>query len=134
MAPSTDDILKKYGAKIESQMKGFNKSPVQGKGFSQSYERFRSSMLPEFSRYERWCKSMGNLFKIKVGEKDKARIERSVEIAHLNVSPSEVVVFSTVLLFLTIFAGGLFLTGVWLLGGEFSIMGLFLIFLMPMEI
>ena len=130
MVPSTDDILKKYGAKIESEMRGFNKSSVQGKGFSQSYEKFRSSMLPEFSRYERWCKSMGSLFKIKVGEKDRVRIERSVEIAHLDVTPSEVVVFSTVLLFLTIFGGALFFTGIWLLGGGFSFMGLFFVFLL----
>ena len=117
---STDDILKKYGAKIESQMKGYNSGGGRGKGFSKSYERFRSSMLPEFSRYERWCKSLGNFFKMKVGGKDKERIERSIEIAHLSLTASEVVVFSVVLLFLTLFGGALFVLGVWLLTGAFS--------------
>ncbi len=130
--PSTDDILKKYGAKIESQMKGYNKAGQQssevGGKFSQSYEKFRSSMSPEFTRYERWCKSLGNSFKIKVGEKDRARIEKNIGVAHLNVTASEVVVFSTVLLFLTLFGGILFFVATWLLTDVFSGMFLFLVF------
>jgi len=130
---STDDILKKYGAKIESQMKGYDKtagrrSQVAGGKFSKSYEMFKLSMLPEFSRYEKWCKSLGNLFKIKVGEKDRNRTEKNIEIAHLNLTASEVVVFSVMLLFLTLFGGVLFFLGVWLLTGVFSWMMMFFIF------
>jgi len=103
--PSTDDILRKYGAKIESQMKGYDAASGQTKKFSQSYEKFKSSMLPEFSRYERWCKAMGNFIAMKVGEKDRTRIQKDIDIAHLNVTPSEVVAFSTTLLLLTLFGG-----------------------------
>ncbi|MFH1521842.1 MAG: hypothetical protein ABIF18_02695, partial [archaeon] len=124
--PTTDDILKKYGSKIESQMKGYSGNTQK---FSQSYEKFRESMLPEFSRYERWCKSLGNLFKIKVGDKDRVRIEKSVEIAHLNITASEVVVFATMLLFLTLFGGALFFVGIWLLTGAYSLMFSFFVFL-----
>ncbi|MBT6689965.1 hypothetical protein HN903_04670 [archaeon] len=131
---STDDILNKYGSKIEKQMKGFNSQKPeavdQKSGFSKSYEAFKDSMMPEFSRYERWCKSMGNVFSIKVGEKDKIRINRAIEIAHLNVSASEVVVFSTMLLFLTLFGGIASIAGIWLLTGAFSAMFLFLVFLL----
>ena len=126
---TTDDILKKYGEKIESQMKSYDAGSGETKKFSQSYERFRDSMLPEFSRYERWCKSMGNVFKMKIKEKDKANINRDIEIAHLNVSASEVVVFSTMLLFLTIFVGVLFTVAIWLFSGNFSMMLLFLVFI-----
>jgi len=73
---------------------------------------------------------MGNLFVIKVGEKDKTRIDRAIEIAHLNVTASEVVVFATSLLFLTLFGGALFFTAVWLLTETFSFMFLFLTFLL----
>ena len=128
--PSTDDILKKYGAKIEKQMKGYDESSGETKKFGRSYEQFRGSMLPEFSRYERWCKSMGGVFKMKVGDKDKIKIERSIEIAHLNVSASEVVVFATMLLLLTLFGGALFTVAIWLLGGSFSLMLLFLFFIL----
>ena len=61
---STDDILKKYGAKIERQMGGHDSSYTAQKEFSQSYTKFRESMSPEFSRYEKWCKTLGNLIKI----------------------------------------------------------------------
>ena len=134
--PTTDDILNKYGSKIESQMRGYDKigsrkSVVGSQGkFSQSYEKFRESMLPEFNRYERWCKSFGNLFRIKVGEKDKVRIEKNIGIAHLNITASEVVVFSTVLLFLTLFGGILLFTAIWFLTDAFSIMFLFLVFML----
>ncbi|MFA4960773.1 MAG: hypothetical protein WC548_03870 [Candidatus Pacearchaeota archaeon] len=125
---TSDEILRKYGAKIESQMKGYN-SGDRAK-YSQSYEKFREAMSPEFSRYEKWCKSFGNLFTMKVGDKDRTRISRAIEIAHLNVTPSEVVVFSTVLLFLTLFLGGLFFTAIWMITGVFSLMFLFLIFVL----
>ena len=71
---STDDILKKYGAKIESQMGGYDASSGETKKFGRSYEKFKGAMLPEFSRYERWCKSMGNVFKMKVGRRIRLRL------------------------------------------------------------
>ncbi|MCR4285135.1 MAG: hypothetical protein NUV97_03785 [archaeon] len=127
---STDDILKKYGAKIDGQMKGYNKTPAVKGEFSQSYETFRSEMMPEFTKYEKWCKSLGNVFKMNVGEKDKKKIERNIYISHLNITASEVVVFATMLLLLTLFGGVLFFVGIWLLTGAFSIMFLFLVFIL----
>jgi len=133
---TTDDILKKYGSKIESQMKGYNgasQSPGKpaGKGkFSQSYEKFKGSMLPEFSRYERWCKSLGNMFKIKVAEKDRTRIQKSIDISHLNITPSEVLVCSTMLLFLTLFSGILFFVAIWLFTEVPPTMFLFMTFVL----
>ena len=133
---STDEILNKYGVKIERQMRGYDREVANsrqqtvGGKFSKSYDKFRWEMMPEFSRYERWCKSMGNIFKIKVGEKDKVRIDHAIDIAHLNVTASEVVVFSTMLLFLTLFGGIAFFIGVWLLTDVFSMMFLFMVFLL----
>ena len=97
--------------------------------FSKSYEKFKDEMSPEFSRYERWCKSMGNIFVMKIGEKDKVRIDQAIDIAHLNVTASEVVVFSTMLLFASLFGGIAFFVALWLLTGVFSMMFLFLVFL-----
>lgn len=128
---TTDDILRKYGAKIEHQMSSYNAEAVRpSKEFSQSYEQFRESMSPDFSRYERWCKTLGNLFHIKVGEKDNKRIGRAIEIAHLNITPSEAIVFSTMILFFTLFGGILFFVAIWLLTGAFSLMFLFLVFVL----
>jgi len=110
-------------------MGNYDAGGEQAQKFGQSYEKFKAEMVVEFSKYERWCKSMGNLFKIKIGEKDNAKLSREIEIAHLNVTPSEVVVFAATLLFLTLFGGILFFVGIWLLTGAFSLMFLFLIFL-----
>ena len=127
---STDDILKKYGAKIERQMGGHDSSYTAQKEFSQSYTKFREAMSPEFSRYEKWCKTLGNLIKLRVGEKDKARISRSIEVAHLDLVPSEVVVLSVVVLFGTLFGGILLIVAGWLLlePQGFPLMLLFLVF------
>ena len=126
---NSDDILKKYGAKIEKQMKTFP-AGIGNEKFSQSYERFKESMVPSFSRYEKWCKAFGNFFTLKVGEKDKAKIDRAIDIAHLNVNASEVVVFALSVLFLVFFGSMLLFTGVWLLFGAFSFLLVFLAFLL----
>lgn len=126
---STEDILKKYSSKIETQMKGYNSSKQGQRSFSKSYERFREDMVPEFSSYERWCKTFGSLFTIRIGEKDRTRIEEAIKTAHLNITASEAVVFSTMLLLLSLFGGILFFVGIWLVTGAFSLMFLFLVFL-----
>jgi len=127
---SSDEILNKYRKKIGKQMEDYDKSPSPGGEFGQSYLKFKESMGREFSRYEKWCKTLGNLFKIKVGDKDKKKIEDAIEIAHLDLTASEVVVFSVMLLILTLFGGILFFTGVYLVTGTLSLMGIFLILIL----
>jgi Flp pilus assembly protein TadB len=111
----TEEILRKYSSKIEGQMKEQPK-------FSKNYQEFKHSMTPSFSRYERWCKALGGLFTMKAAEKDSKKIQKNIDIAHLNVSVSEVIVLSVVV-FLLVFLGGILLiTSVWLLTGFFSAM------------
>ena len=80
-----DDILREYGSKIDSQVSTFNARGVGSGDYSQSYVKFKDEMAPETSRYEKWCKSLGNLIKLKVSEKDEAKIRRQLEIAHLDL-------------------------------------------------
>jgi len=123
--------MKKYGAKVESQLRGYQAPTAQK--FSQSYERFQKAMIPSFSRYEKWCKSFGNIFHMKVADKDKKVIDRNIEIAHLNLTASEVVVFAVMVLFFTMFGGILAIAGGWLLiGGSFPIGLTFLVVLISM--
>ena len=56
-----NDILRKYGAKIESQIATTN---ISTRGYSKSYLKFRSEMDREFSRYERFCHSLGSFVKL----------------------------------------------------------------------
>jgi len=108
---STDEIIKKYGAKIEKDMKGFQPDEK----FSRGYQQFKASMIPQFSRYEKWCKALGNFISIKVAEKDGVRIQKNLDVAHLDLSVSEVVVFALSALFLSFFGGALLIIGAWLL-------------------
>ena len=94
---STDDILNQYSAKLEHSINNFNsKNPGESTSasYSQSYQEFRKSLSPEFSRYERWCKTLGGAFKLKLGKKDSEKIGKNIEIAHLNVMPSEAVSYT----------------------------------------
>ncbi|RMD46183.1 hypothetical protein D6829_00195 [Candidatus Pacearchaeota archaeon] len=113
---STEDILKKYSVKIEQKVRGYRASP----DFSRSYRQFKADMVRPFSRYERWCKTFGGVFHMNVGEKDAKRIGRAIEIAHLDLTVSEVMVFSTIVLLSSLFGGVLFIVGIYLLTGAFS--------------
>ena len=60
---TTRDILKKYGSKIESQMKT---DVPSNSNYSREYTRFKAEMAPQLTRYEKWCHSLGNIIKLKV--------------------------------------------------------------------
>jgi len=126
----TEDILKKYGARIESEMKDYSKKPSGN--FSSSYAKFRQDMTPTFSRYEKWCKALGNIFSVKVGEKDRIEIEKNISTAHLNLTASEVFAFSVVVLFLSFFVGIALFLAVYFLTDTLSIILLFLTLLVSM--
>ncbi|OIO81491.1 hypothetical protein AUJ84_00945 [Candidatus Pacearchaeota archaeon CG1_02_32_132] len=116
---STEDILKKYGAKIESKMD----SP---KTYSKEYTQFKQDMLPELSRYKRWTKTLGNIVNIKVSEKDRARMQKYLDIAHLDVTPSQALTLAIFSL-LVVFSGIILLVmAIFFITGEFQILLLFL--------
>jgi len=125
---STDEILNKYSAKLDRSVAGFNDGYDQQE-FTQSYEEFRKSMSPEFTRYERWAKTMGGIMKIGVGKKDSEKIGRAIEVAHLNVTPSQVMGFALMSMILVVFGGILAVMGWFLLTGIFSFSFLILIVL-----
>lgn len=104
-----DDILREYGSKIDSQVSTFNSRGVGSGDYSQSYVKFKDEMAPETSRYEKWCKSLGNLIKLKVSEKDEAKIRRQLEIAHLDLEAWQPLTLSVVS-FLSVFFIGLVLS------------------------
>ncbi len=103
---NTDDVLRKYGAKIEGQVKT---TSVENVNYSKEYVKFKNELAPELSRFERWCRSLGNIIKLKVSKKDEARIRRFLEIAHLDLEPWQALGLS-VMAFITVFLIGLFVS------------------------
>ncbi|MEK6883327.1 MAG: hypothetical protein AABY22_27110, partial [Nanoarchaeota archaeon] len=82
---NTKDVLEKYKRKIEEEIK----SNSSGEEFSKEYSEFRRETIPEFTKYERWCNSLGGVISLRVSEKDQMKIGRFLEIAHLNTTPSQ---------------------------------------------
>jgi len=98
------DILREYEGKLGGKISQTNKI---GKGdYSQAYIKFKNEMAPDISRYERWCKSLGSIIKLNVSQKDAKKIQKSLEIAHLDLEPWQPLTLS-VMVFLSVFLFGL---------------------------
>jgi hypothetical protein len=104
--PSVEEILKKHAARIEQNVKTFEK---ESSSFSQSYSKFKEEMSPELSRYEKWCNSLGKIIKLKVSKKDEEKVKKDLEIAHLDLEPWQPVSFS-MMIFIAVFFIGLLLS------------------------
>lgn len=103
-----DDILRKYESEIQSKIS--TSSPkIKTTNYSQEYVKFKQEMAPEISRYERWCKSIGSIIKLKISEKDKIEIKKHLKIAHLDLEPWQPLTLS-VMSFLIVFLVGIFIS------------------------
>lgn len=117
--PSTDEILRKYSAKIESEV---SNAPVN----SSDYTKFKSENLHFPSNYERWSQVLGNLLKINVSMKDKIRLEAQLEEAHVDVTPSQAVTLAIFSMILVLFLSFLISTVIFLVKGTFPVLFTFL--------
>ena len=100
------EILNKHSARIEQQIRT---NKIESVNYSREYMTFRDEMAPELSRFERWCKSLGSIIKLKVSAKDEVRIRRQLEIAHLDIEPWQALTLS-VMTFLGVFVLGLLIS------------------------
>jgi len=116
---SAEEILKKYEAKLESQLgRGYSRE----ERFSQEYETFKGEMIPELSRYERWAKSLGNVIRLRIAEKDRARVQRFLDIAHLDVTASQALTLSILSMLTVFFATVLIVVGIYLINGSIQLL------------
>ncbi|MBU2616603.1 MAG: hypothetical protein KKB79_01320, partial [Nanoarchaeota archaeon] len=124
-----DEILRKYGSRIESRMSGFGKKGVD---YSKEYVNFRQEMSPSISRYERWCKSIGSLVKLNVSEKDSAEIKKHLDVAHLDLEPWQPLTLSVMSFLIVFFAGVLISSAVAFIRGSILAFPFLFFFLMVM--
>lgn len=114
--PNVKDILRKYGSKIDQQI-GTKKNYSS---YSGEYVKFKNELAPILGRYERLCKGLGSLIKLKVSEKDESDVRRHLKIAHVDVEPWQALnlaVFSFLVIF---FLGILISVSAVLIGGGIS--------------
>ncbi len=93
---STREIMKKYAAKIEAEVSSPSSSS------SRDYSQFKLDMVEEFSRYEKLAKSIGNLISFKPAEKDRIRVQKQLDEAHINVSASQALTLSLLSLIISL--------------------------------
>ena len=123
-----DDILKKYSKKIEHEIKTEQSvNPNELGDFSREYMQFKIEMMPQLSRYEKWCKSLGSIIKIKLAQKDGIKIQKQLDIAHLDVTPSQSVTLALVSMLLSFFVGFLLSIAIFLITNNFPVLLLFLV-------
>jgi hypothetical protein len=125
---SVEEVLRKYGGKIESQIGG-NET---GTNYSQDYSKFREEMGSKLSRYERFCKTLGSIIKMKVSEKDEIKVKKFLDVAHVDLEPWQALSLG-ITSFLGIFLIGLFASlAVFLINGVFPFLFFFLILILSM--
>lgn len=88
--PSTKEIIEKYSKKLEGEIDSHSFSEESSK----EYSEFKREMNYELSRYERWARSIGNIIKIRVAEKDRQKIQSQLDAAHLEITASEAITLS----------------------------------------
>ncbi len=125
MARKVEDIFKKYGRKLEKEVDSYE----ERQDSSKEYLQFKQDMLPELSRYEKLCKGLGSVINLNVAEKDKKKIQKQLDIAHLNVSPSQALTLAIMVLLLSFFIGVLVSISFYILTGNFPFIFLFMILL-----
>jgi hypothetical protein len=104
--PSVDEILKKYGSKLEGEIKTTELGAVKD---SKSYLKFKEERERELTTYERWCKTLGSAIKLKVSQKDSEKIQKCIDIAHMDIEPWQSLTLS-VMTFISVFFIGLVLS------------------------
>lgn len=121
------DILKKYGGKIESEVKT---ATLVGGDYSKEYVKFKEELAPELTKFEKWCQSLGSIIKLKVSQKDEEKIKKNLEIAHLDIEPAQALTLS-VMSFLAVFVLAILISlSVALIKGSFAAFPVFFFLLL----
>ena len=103
-----DDILKRYSSRISSKI-----SLEESAGnVSQEYISFKRDMVPRLSRYEKFVNGF-SIFSLNLAEKDRSKIQRYLDVAHLEITPGQVAGASFAGAFLTLFFGILIAGALW---------------------
>ena len=106
---NVNDILREYGAKLDSEINTSDEGAAGIGNYSQEYIQFKEEMAPEITRYERWCRSLGNIIRLNVAPNDAQKIQKQLSIAHVDLEPWQPLTLA-VMAFLSIFFIGLLIS------------------------
>lgn len=84
---SEKDILKKYEAQLKGRVNIEDELP-SNEEFSQEYSRFKEEIVSKkMSNYETWCNATEKIIQINPGKEKIEELKKSIEAAHLNITP-----------------------------------------------
>ena len=99
-------LVQKYKDKVKEEFG--EKPPVNPEVTTQEYSQFKRELYPtHYSWYEKACNYSGDLLKLKVDGKKAEKVQKDLDICHLNVTPSGVTSFAILAALLTIVGGSL---------------------------
>ena len=124
-----EEVLKKYGREFEAYNPVQQISSDYGGELSEEFLRFKQDMMPQLSKYERWCANIGGILKLKLAKSDEERIQKELNAAHLDATPSQVVSLAMLSAVLNFIFGLLITVAIYLFGGPFSLLLIFLFIL-----
>jgi len=88
------NLLSKYKGKIEKEL-NFKTAEDYQPIFSREYQEFKQELMPpQLSLYEKACNFSEKLVKINPKPEVEAKLKKSIEVSHLNVTPVGVMSFS----------------------------------------
>lgn len=88
------NLLSKYRGKIEKEL-GMKPLESYQPIFSREYQEFKRELMPpQLSLYEKFCNLSEKLVKIKPKPLVEEKLKKSIEVSHLNISPTGAVSFS----------------------------------------
>ncbi|MFH1308070.1 MAG: hypothetical protein ABIH72_04415 [archaeon] len=119
-----DEIFKKYGAKLNKKI---DQDVSSGENYSKEFMQFKEDMMPRHSRYENWCNGIGSIINLKVAKKDEDKIQKHIDVAHLDVTPGQALTLAILSLLGTFLLGVMIFVAIYLLTGELPILFLFLV-------
>ena len=111
MPKKTDDIIREYEKKLEDEYGPGYVEAFEPDLVNKEYDLFRSEVLErKVTNYEKWCYFAERILKISPSKKDLPNLKKSIEVAHLNVTPEAAASFGALVAF------GLILFGVLVMG------------------
>ncbi len=126
------EILKKYRSKVEGHIDQESEGEVNSESmdsFSKEYTTFKDEIFSNTrSRYERWCNACEKIIKLAPSSKTLPKLQKAIDTAHLEITPSGAASFATIVSFTLILFGVLFSLVIYQILNDFPIFTL-LIFL-----
>ena len=123
------DLIAQYKARLSKELHPESMAPEPEVSYSQSYQIFKKEQLGKAHLlFEKLCNGAEKILKIEASPKDIARIEPSMKLAHLAITPSSVFslsyLFAIVILVVSVIAFVFTFNIAVILIGLFSALGL----------